>query len=110
MRQRIVAGPDKPQLVGVIDQTPTGDPLLDELLQEILSAKKPKGLRHWVFAAANMPKLKHRVASQLCELGILRQDERKVLWFFTQNVYPEVNGAYEDSIRDRMGEFPGLVI
>ena len=104
MRQRIVAGTDEPQIVGVIDQTPTGDELLDEFLQQILAAKKPKGLRHWVFKAASMPKLKHRVANQLCELGILRHDERKVLWFFTQQVYPELNGSFEDAIRGRMGE------
>ncbi len=103
LQQRIVAGTDEQQIVGVIDQTPTGNELLDELLQQILAAKKPMGLRHWVFKAANTPKLKHRVANQLCELGILRHDERKILWFFTQQVYPELNGSYEDAIRDRMG-------
>ena len=102
MQQRIVAGTDQAQIVGVMP-TPTGDELLDELLQLILSAKQPKGLQHWVFKAASMPKLKHRVASQLCNMGILRHDEKKVLWFFTQQVYPELNGSYEDAIRDRMG-------
>jgi Golgi phosphoprotein 3 len=104
MQQRIVADADQQQFVGVIDQTPTDDVLLDDLLQQILAAKKPKGLRHWVFKAASIPKLKHRIANQLCELGILRHDERKVLWFFTQQVYPELNGSYEDAIRDCMGK------
>lgn len=104
MQQRIVAGSEDPQIVGVIDQTPTGDELLDELVQQILTAKKPKGLQHWVFKAASLPKLKHRVAQQLCEMGALRHDEKKVLWFFTQQVYPELNGSYEDAIRDRMGD------
>ena len=104
MQQRIVADADQQQIVGVIDQTPTGDALLDELLQQILAAKKQKGLRHWVFKAGNMPKLKHRIANQLCELGILRHDEKKILWFFTKQVYPELNGLYEDAIRDRMGD------
>ena len=104
MQQRIVAGQDDSQIVGVIDQTPTGDDLLDELLQEILAAKKPKGLRHWVSVAANMPDLKHRVAQRLCDCGILRQDEKKILWLFTKKVYPELNGSYEDELRQQMAD------
>ena len=30
--------------------------------------------------------------------------EIKILWFFTQKVYPELNGSVEDAIRQRMGE------
>lgn len=104
MQQRIVAGTDKKQFVGVIDKSPTGDALLDELLKKILESRKPKNLQHWVFAAANMPKLKHRVASTLCDLGILRHDEKKVLWLFTKQVYPELDGSYEDAIRNRMAK------
>ena len=104
IRQRIVAGIEKKQLVSVEDKTTTGDALLDELLQLILESKKPRPLQHWVFKAANMPKLKHRIAEQLCEMGILRHDEKKVLWLFTQQVYPELDGSYEDAIRDRMAD------
>ena len=104
MKQRIVGGRGKRHVVGVIDKSPTGDNLLDELLQEILASNKAHGLQHWVSQAANMPKLKHRVAKQLCELGILRQDEKKVLWFFTKKVYPELDGSYEDDIRNRMSK------
>lgn len=104
MQQRIVASSDKKQFVGVIDKTSTGDEILDELLQTILESKKPRGLQHWVYKAANMPKLKHRIASQLCDMGILRHDEKKVLWLFTQQVYPELDGSYEDAIRNRMGK------
>lgn len=104
MRQRIVAGQDKKQFVGVIDKSSTGDEILNELLAKIHESKKPRSLQHWVFTASNLPKLKHRIASQLCDMGILRHDERKVLWLFTQQVYPELDGTYEDAIRDRMGK------
>ena len=104
MNQRIVGGRDKKQVVGVIDKTPTGDDLLDEFLQEILVSKKPRTLQYWVSKAANMSGLKHRIAKQLCKLGVLRQDERKVLWFFNRRVYPELDGSYEDEIRNRMGK------
>lgn len=104
MQQRIVAGMDKHQLVEVIETKSTGDELLDELLNRIGESKKPKGLQHWVYQAANLPKLKHRIAEQLCELGILRHDEKKVLWLFTQQVYPELDSTYEDEIRRRMAK------
>ncbi len=102
MQQRIIAGKDKKQFVGLIDLSPTGDPILDELLENIHVSTTPKSLQHWVMKAANIPRLKHRIASQLCDLGILRPDDKKVLWLFTQKVYPEIDGTYEDEIRNRM--------
>lgn len=102
--QRIVAGSDKKQIVGVIDRTPTGDEILDEALCLIHESAKPKKMQHWVVKIANLPKLKHRIAQQLCKLGILHHDEKKVLWIFSQQRYPEVDGTYEDAIRRRMAE------
>lgn len=104
LQQRIAANDDKKQTVAVIDESPTGDPLLDELLQLIRDSKKHQGLQHWVSKAANIKDLKHRIATQLCDLGILKQDERKILWLFTQKVYPELDGSWEDTIRQRMAE------
>jgi len=102
--QRIVAGSDKKQIVGVIDRTPTGDEILDEALCLIHESAKPKKMQHWVVKIANLPKLKHRIAQQLCKLGILHHDEKKVLWIFSQQRYPGVDGTYEDAIRRRMAE------
>lgn len=103
LQERIVANNDKQQTVAVVDETPTGDSVLDELLEQIAASKKNKGLNHWVFKAANLGKLQHRIADRLCELGVLRHDEKKILWLFTQQVYPELDGTCEDAIRGRMG-------
>jgi siroheme synthase len=104
IQERIVANDDKAETAAVINDAKTGDELLDELLKQIGESKKHKGLRHWVTVAARMPKLQHRIAQQLVSQGILRQDEKKVLFVFTQQVYPELDGAYEDKIRQRMAE------
>jgi Golgi phosphoprotein 3 len=104
LQQRIVAGSDKDQIVGVVDRSTTGDEILDEALGLIYSSTKPKKMQHWVSKTANLPKLKHRIAQQLCDLGILRHDEKTVLWIFTQQRYPEIDGTYEDNIRQRMAE------
>ncbi len=102
--QRIVAGFDKHQIVGVVDRTPTGDEILDEAFCLIHDSARPKKMQHWVVKIANLPKLKHRIAQQLCDLGILHHDEKTVLWIFSQQRYPEIDGTYEDNIRQRMAD------
>jgi Golgi phosphoprotein 3 len=102
LQERIVANDDKTQTVAVVNEKPTGDPLLDELLGQIVKSTKHKGLQHWVSKAAGIPKLPHRIAEQLCDLGVLRHDEKKILWLFTQQIYPELDGTCEDAIRARM--------
>ncbi len=102
VQQRLVIDKDEKQSVTVIDCSTTEDEVLDELLSKINSSKKPKNIQHWVNTAANLPKLKHRIASQLCELGILQREEKKFLWVFTNQVYPEVDGTFEDEILERM--------
>jgi golgi phosphoprotein 3 len=102
--QRIVAGSDKYQIVGVVDRSTTGDEILDEALSLIYASSKPRKMQHWVVKIANLPKLKHRIAQQLCDLGILRHDEKTVLWIFSQQRYPEIDGTYEDNIRRRMAD------
>jgi len=102
LQGKIAAGKDKKQKVNVKDGAPTGDPILDELLQLITESKKPKSLQDWVFKASNTRRLSHRIAEQLCEKGALKQDEKKVLWLFTRQVYPELDGSWEDAVRNRM--------
>lgn len=104
LQGRLQASTDKKQTATVIDESPTGDPILDELLTQIIETKKEYSLQHWVSKAANMTRLKHRLAEQLCDRGILRHDETKIMWLFTQQVYPELDGTYEDAIRARMAK------
>ena len=75
---------------------------MDEVLTNIDAAKKPMGLAKWIIKTAQVKELQHRVARQLSEVGILKQDEKKVLWLFTKRIYPEIDSSYEDAIRNRM--------
>ncbi len=79
LQERISANDDKQQTVAVTNDQPTGDPLLDELLEQVASSKKHQGLQHWVSKAAGLSKLSQRIADQLCDLGVLRHDEKKIL-------------------------------
>ncbi len=49
-----------------------------------------------------MKKLKHRVAGQLVQRGILRADQDKVLLVFNRKVYPELDPRPEREVIERL--------
>ena len=86
----------------VIDETPIKDELLDQCLQIVINAKRRTRLENWVSKFANIKQLKHRIALQLCNRGILREDEDTVLLLFKRRVYPELNPIPEEKIIGRL--------
>jgi Golgi phosphoprotein 3 len=92
----------KHKLAQVADAAPVGDDVLDECLEKIATAKKPRRLEDWVARFANTKDLKHRVARALCDRGILKADEDTVLLIFTRKIYPEVDPQPEQAIIERL--------
>ncbi len=92
----------KRKLVDLVSSTPLGDPLLDQCLEKITTAKRRAALQTWVCRFAAVKNLKHLVAQGLCRRGILRADEDKVLLIFTRNIYPEVNPEPERKLIERL--------
>ncbi len=100
--QRVVVDEDGTKKTArVVNETPTGDELLDECLGRIATSK-PRKLEEWVSRFAQLADLKHRVARRLCRRGVLRADEKSVLLVFTQKTYPEIDPAPERIIIERM--------
>ena len=81
---------------------PIGEPLLDECLEKVRSAKRRASLQTWVGRFAGIKQLRHRVALALCERGILRADEDTVLLIFKRKVYPEVDPKPERELIERL--------
>lgn len=102
LSQRIKVNPDNKDKVEVLDDSPTGDPVMDEALQKIAGKKKPDTLKNWVMALGHIKNLKHKIAEQLVADGIIKADEKKVLWIFTQKIYPEVNPEPETHLKREM--------
>lgn len=102
LQDRITAADDGKGDVTVPDQDLPDDEILGEVLQLIKASDKPRNLSHWVSRAAQIKDLPHRVAGQLAEKGIVTADEKKVLWVFSRRIYPELDGTFEDEIRQRM--------
>jgi golgi phosphoprotein 3 len=92
------------KLVTLAGDDPVGDELTDECLERIARAKRRKRPEDWVSSFANIRRLKHRIAAQLCQRGILTADEDKVLLIFTRKIYPEVNPEPERRIINRLEE------
>jgi len=80
----------------------TGDPVLDECLKKVSEARRRASVQTWVNRFANVKHLKHRVAEQLCRKNILKENEDKVLLFFTRKIYPEINHEPEQKIINRL--------
>lgn len=93
---------DNKDKVEVLDASPTGDAVLDEVLQKIADKKRPDTLKNWVMRIGQIPKLKHKVAEQLVADGIIKSDEKKIFWLFTQKIYPEVDPEPERHLRHEM--------
>jgi hypothetical protein len=90
------------KLVNLATPKQLGDPLLDECLENIRSAKRRAPLQTWVSRFAGMRNFKHRVAEGLCKRGILRADKDKVLLLFTRKIYPEINPEPERQLVERL--------
>lgn len=102
-RIEIDAAGRKP-LATVFNTEPTGDLLLDEWLQKMSQARRRSTLETWVTRIAGTRKLKDRIAEQLVRKGIVRTDEKSVLFVFTQTVYPEVNPEPERRLLECLHE------
>ena len=95
---------DDKKRVFVVDQTPTSAPLLDEVLEKIVTANRPKAVSTWLCGLGSATKFYHRTATQLCRKKMLKEEEATVLWFFTQKRYPEINFKISRNLKRRMAK------
>lgn len=103
VRQRIaLTGTEKKRFLEVTDRTPVGEPLLDESLERMATAKRRARLSSWVARLAGAKKLRDRLAEGLRRRGILRADVRDVLLFFKRKTWPTVNPEPERELVERL--------
>lgn len=102
LQNRIAISEDKKQKVTLLDGTPLGDDVLDELLEKIAQSKRVRTAQDWIMKAMSFKKLKDRVAQPLCDRKIVRLHEKTILWVFTSNRYPEIDPDYERDLKKRM--------
>jgi hypothetical protein len=77
--------------VVVRDPSPTGDPLVDDALQQIVAVSRDRGPGHWVSRLSRG--VRQRVLDRLVADGILLRQEDKVLWVFPRTRFPAAGGV-----------------
>jgi len=92
----------KKSFVKLADKKKTGDEVLDEAIQKVADAKRRTDAKTWIMRFAALKNLWHRVARRLCDQKILRADERQLLLFFKQKIYPERNHGPERAIMKQL--------
>ncbi len=90
------------KLVDIVSTNLTGDSVLDDCLKKVSQAKRRASVQTWVNRFAGVKHLKNRVAEQLCRKNILKEDEDKVLLFFTRKIYPEIHHQPEQEIINKL--------
>ncbi len=91
----------KKKLVNLVRSERLYDPILEECLELVASAKRRRSAAGWVARFAQIKRLRHRVAERLCRRGIL-QDEDKVLLIFKRKVYPTIDAGPERRVIQRL--------
>jgi Golgi phosphoprotein 3 len=65
----------------LVEDTSTGDPILDEAIQEIHSSEKSRKLTYWISQFSAKPKkLRERIGEQLVARELLYQEDRRYFW------------------------------
>lgn len=93
---------DPSQLV-VLDSTPTGDASLDPALAALAASPKPESVAYWlsVFSQQSV-QLETTALERLVTVGILRRDEKKILWVFGVRRYPTIDNQERTEVRTRL--------
>ncbi|MFN2351045.1 MAG: GPP34 family phosphoprotein [Kiritimatiellia bacterium] len=93
------------QKLTVVNTEPTGDDLLDEVLQQLQEQKEPQTTTHWVSTLAAQAKdLQERVLERLVRKGVLKIANRKILWVFEVRRYPLMDNQEIKEVRTRLRE------
>ncbi|MHB1417443.1 MAG: GOLPH3/VPS74 family protein [Chloroflexota bacterium] len=92
------------QRVEVVDPSPTGDELLDEVLAKVAERKRLRAFRDWVlsFGRTGAKGLQRRLLDRLVARGILREEQGRFLWLFPRREYPQEDPMPERALRDRV--------
>ena len=92
-----------PEKLTVLNPAPTGDPLLDPVLATIVAAKKPESVSRWLGVFSEHTTARQaEVLDRLVARGILRREEKKILWVFGLRRYPAVDGHERTEVKTRL--------
>jgi hypothetical protein len=75
-----VCSNEKQRLI-VNDPTPTGNPILDEVVDEVHASDKHRKLSYWISHFSEKPKkLRFKLGENMAERSLIDQDENRFFW------------------------------
>ena len=86
----------------MIDDTPTGDALLDPTLADIVAGKE-RTTNFWLeHTADSADSIREQALNRLIEQGILEVQDDRFLWVFRSRRYPSIDGTAEREVKLRI--------
>lgn len=89
----------------LIDTAPTGDPLLDTILERLSQSPVKRPTTDWLDELAwEIPDLQGQVLARLVERGVLRVQDHRILWVLSTRRYPVIDDREIKEVRARLSE------
>ncbi len=85
----------------VADGSPTGDDALDDALAQIEYSRRARDPEYWVGRFGSLHP-KGNLIKSLLDKGILRREERRILWVIPSDRYPARDAGPERDVRERI--------
>lgn len=85
----------------VVNSLPTGNDILDAALSTLGAEEKPRKLARWIEALGQKQTVR-QVATRLEERGVLRIEEKRLLWLNPYNIYPQRDATAKYLIKRRL--------
>lgn len=91
------------QQLTVLSKEPTGDALLDPTLAVIVASPTPQTVSHWLGVfSSQRGELEREGLARLVSRGILRREDKKILWVFGVRRYPTVDNQERTEVKTRL--------
>lgn len=92
-----------PERLFVVDPTPIGNELLDEILVRVGESGEDRSVEYWLNdLREGVEALMERLIDSLVARGVLRRVEEKVLWVFESRRYPVIDDREEREVKRRI--------
>lgn len=89
----------------VADTKPTGNQLLDKVMDQIGRKSEAQPTAYWLaFFAGQAKQIQEHVLAQLIAKGILKMEDRKILWVFKARRYPVIDNREIKEVKTRLRE------
>lgn len=89
--------------LSVTDPKLTGDPILDDALRELQQSAQPQPTNYWLKHFADQSRhIQERVLARLIQKGILKQENRRILWVFEVRRYPLMDNHEVKEVKARL--------